>query len=232
MENIIVATLYHFTAFNSYEDWREPLLNCCIQHNIKGTLHIASEGINGTIAGERTDIDATLAFIRSMPGFADLVHRETTYDKRPFGKMKVKLKKEIVTFRVDGLDPTQETGEHISPERWNQLLEDPETIVIDTRNDYEVEMGTFKNAINPETDNFVEFPEFVERNLDPNTHKKVAMFCTGGIRCEKATAYMKQQGFENVYQLNGGILNYINEINKDDSLWQGQCFVFDDRRSV
>ncbi len=232
MTNIIVATLYQFAQFDDYQNWRQPLRDVCNQHQIKGTLHLASEGINGTIAGERDSIDAVLAYLRTIPIFKALVHRETTASEKPFKRLKVKLKKEIVTLRVEGIDPTQETGVHVNPDQWNQLLEDPNTIVIDTRNDYEVELGTFKNAINPETDNFVEFPEFVEENLDPDKHQQIAMFCTGGIRCEKATAYLKQQGFKNVYQLNGGILNYINEIPEDQSLWQGQCFVFDERVTV
>jgi len=232
IQPIIVATLYQFVDFPNYSDWRQPLRTFCDAQGIKGTLHLASEGINGTICGSREALDGTLAYIKAIPGFASLVHRETQTERPPFARMKVKIKKEIVTFRVSGIDPTQQTGVHVAPQDWNALIEDPETIVIDTRNDYEVAVGTFKNALNPKTAHFVSFPDFVSKNLNPAQHKKVAMFCTGGIRCEKASAYMIQQGFEAVYQLNGGILNYLSEVPAEDSLWQGQCFVFDERVTV
>ena len=200
--------------------------------DVKGTLLLAAEGINGTIAGPQTGVDAVLAFLDSQPGLADIVHKESYTQENPFHRTKVKLKKEIVTMGVEGLDPLQVVGTYVKPKDWNALISDPEVLLVDTRNDYEVEIGTFENAVNPNTETFREFPEYVEKNLDKNKHKKVAMFCTGGIRCEKSTAYMKEQGFEEVYHLEGGILKYLEEVPSTETMWQGECFVFDGRVAV
>ncbi|NKI17848.1 rhodanese-related sulfurtransferase [Spongiibacter sp. KMU-166] len=232
MEKIVVAALYKFVALPDYHELREPLLEECLALNIRGTLLLAAEGINGTVAGSRENIDSLLAYLRKDPRLADLDHKESFDSAQPFYRMKVKLKKEIVTMGVEGVDPNEVVGTYVKPEAWNALISDPEVVLIDTRNDYEVEIGTFKGAVDPATTTFREFPEYVQKHYDPAKHKKVAMFCTGGIRCEKASAYMKQQGFEEVYHLEGGILKYLEEVDENDSLWQGECFVFDNRVSV
>ena len=201
-------------------------------NNVRGTLLLAQEGINGTIAGGRTAIDAVLTWLRSDPRLADIDHKESLADKSPFNRTKVKLKKEIVTMGVEGIDPKRVVGTYINPKDWNQLISDPEVLLVDTRNDYEVRVGTFKQAINPQTDSFREFPHYVKDHLDPKRHNKIAMFCTGGIRCEKSTAYLKEQGFTDVYHLQGGILKYLEDVPPEDSLWEGECFVFDDRVTV
>jgi len=231
-DSIVVAALYKFVRLDDFEQLREPLLAQLLAQNVRGTLLLANEGINGTIAGPRAGIDTVLGWLREDPRLADLEHKESFHDEHPFLRTKVKLKKEIVTMGVEGIDPNRTVGTYLSPEEWNAVISDPETILIDTRNDYEVEVGTFKGAINPETRTFREFPEYVKDTLDPAKHKKVAMFCTGGIRCEKSTAYLKEQGFEEVYHLKGGILKYLEEMPKEDSLWEGECFVFDERVTV
>ena len=231
-DSIVVAALYKFVRLDDFEQLREPLLALMLAQNVRGTLLLANEGINGTIAGPRAGIDAVLGWLREDPRLADLEHKESFHDEHPFLRTKVKLKKEIVTMGVEGIDPNRTVGTYLSPEEWNAVISDPETILIDTRNDYEVEVGTFKGAINPETRTFREFPEYVKESLDPARHKKVAMFCTGGIRCEKSTAYLKEQGFEEVYHLKGGILKYLEEMPKEESLWEGECFVFDERVTV
>lgn len=229
---IVVAALYKFADFADYQAQQPLLLNLCQSHAVKGTLLLASEGINGTIAGSRQAIDHVLSYIRSINGFADLEHKESYCDEQPFLRMKVRLKKEIVTSGVPEMaNPNIHVGAYLEPEDWNQLIANPETIVVDTRNDYEVALGTFQRAIDPKTKTFREFPDFVSQmNVDKS--KPVAMFCTGGIRCEKATAYMKSVGYENVYHLKGGILKYLETMPKDKSLWQGECFVFDNRVTV
>ncbi len=232
MNQIVVAALYRFTTLEDYESLREPLLEYCQSKGIKGTLLLASEGINGTVAGTREGIDELLAYLRSDPRLADLDHKESFYDETPFYRMKVKLKKEIVTMGVEGIDPNEVVGTYVKPEDWNDLISDPEITLVDTRNYYEVAIGTFKGAQDPHTTNFREFPQYVADNLDPQKHKKVAMFCTGGIRCEKSTAYLKEQGFEEVYHLQGGILKYLEEVPEEKSLWEGECFVFDNRVAV
>jgi len=231
-DSIVVAALYKFVRLDDFEQLREPLLALMLAQNVRGTLLLANEGINGTIAGPRAGIDAVLGWLRDDPRLADLEHKESFHDEHPFLRTKVKLKKEIVTMGVEGIDPNRTVGTYLSPEEWNAVISDPETILIDTRNDYEVEVGTFKGAINPETRTFREFPDYVKDTLDPAKHKKVAMFCTGGIRCEKSTAYLKEQGFEEVYHLKGGILKYLEEMPREDSLWEGECFVFDERVTV
>lgn len=232
MDTWVVAAMYHFKPWPDFENWQERLTMLGEKWEICGSLLIAKEGINGTVAGSREAIDALLKFLKEEVGFSGLEHKESLASKKPFHRYKVRLKKEIVTFGQPDIDPNQKVGEYIDPKDWNALIEDPEVVLVDTRNDYEVEIGTFKGAVDPKTDNFREFPEFVEQNLDPNKHKKVAMFCTGGIRCEKATAYMLNQGFENVYHLKGGILKYLEEVPEEKSLWEGECFVFDQRIAV
>ncbi len=232
MPQVVVAALYKFVRLEDYEAIRQPLLDTMLSNNIKGTLLLANEGINGTIAGDRKGVDKLLAWLKSDPRLTDLDHKESFDTEMPFYRTKVKLKKEIVTMGVEGIDPNQSVGTYVAPKDWNQLIADPNVTVIDTRNNYEVEIGTFKNAVNPNTETFREFPQYVKANLDPNANKKVAMFCTGGIRCEKSTAYLKEQGFKEVYHLKGGILKYLEEIPEKDSLWQGDCFVFDNRVAV
>ena len=231
-DSIVVAALYKFVRLGDFEQLREPLLALMLAQDVRGTLLLANEGINGTIAGPRAGIDTVLGWLREDPRLADLEHKESFHDAHPFLRTKVKLKKEIVTMGVEGIDPNRTVGTYLSPQEWNAVISDPETLLIDTRNDYEVEVGTFKGAINPGTRTFREFPEYVKESLDPARHKKVAMFCTGGIRCEKSTAYLKEQGFEEVYHLKGGILKYLEEMPKEESLWEGECFVFDERVTV
>ena len=199
---------------------------------VKGTLLLAREGLNGTIAGTRQGIDMILSWLKKQPGLENLEYKESLSDEPPFRRSKVKLKKEIVTMGVDGIDPRYSVGTYVDPQDWNSLLDDPDVVLVDTRNDYEVSVGTFEGAINPNTLSFREFPDYVQKNLDVKKHKKVAMFCTGGIRCEKSTAYLKQQGFSEVFHLKGGILKYLEHVPKQESKWQGECFVFDDRVTV
>ena len=232
MSQIVVAALYRFVSLPDYQALRQPLLDVCIAHNIKGTLLLAHEGINGTVAGSREAIDHLLAYLRRDPRLAAIDHKESFDDAMPFYRMKVKLKKEIVTMGVDSVDPNRVVGTYVKPEDWNQLISDPEVTVVDTRNYYECAIGSFKDALDPKTTTFREFPDYVAEQLDPQKHKKVAMFCTGGIRCEKSTAFLKEQGFDEVYHLQGGILKYLEEVPKEESLWEGECFVFDNRVAV
>ncbi len=232
MSQFVVTALYKFVTLENFEQLRAPLLAAMEANTIRGTLLLAREGINGTVAGTREQIDTLLSWLKSDPRLAELDHKESYATQLPFKRCKVKLKKEIVTLGVEGIDPDRVVGTYVKPADWNALISDPSVLVIDTRNDYEVEIGTFANAINPKTETFREFPSFVAKNLDKNLHKKVAMFCTGGIRCEKSTAYLKEQGFDEVFHLQGGILKYLEEMPAKGSLWQGDCFVFDDRVSV
>lgn len=232
MADIIVAALYRFVTLDDYHELREPLLRFCLDRDVRGTLLLAREGINGTIAGTREAIDEVLSHLRADPRLVALEAKESVDSAQPFYRMKVKLKKEIVTLGVEGIDPNQVVGTYVKPQDWNALISDPEVLLIDTRNDYEVEIGTFRGAVDPQTKTFREFPDYVKQNVEPSKHKKVAMFCTGGIRCEKASSYMKQQGFEEVYHLEGGILKYLEETPPEQSLWQGECFVFDNRVTV
>ena len=227
-----VAALYHFATFPRYETFRAPLQAVCDDNGIKGTLLIAREGINGTVAGTDQGIARLLAFLRAQPEFAKLEHKESRASKMPFLRMKVRLKKEIVTMGVEDIDPNKIVGTYVDPKDWNALISDPETIVIDTRNDYETAIGIFKGAVDPKTKTFREFPDWVKNNAGLHNKPKIAMYCTGGIRCEKATAFMKQQGFDDVYHLKGGILKYLEEVPAEESLWEGACFVFDERVSV
>ena len=203
-----------------------------LANGVHGTLLLAREGISDTIAGNRQGIDTVQAWLASDERFEGIDYKESFVDTQPFKRTKVKLKKEIVTMGVDGIDPKRIVGTYVEPDEWNALISDPEVLLVDTRNQYEVEIGTFKHAVNPGTDTFREFPDYVKQNLDPAKHKKVAMFCTGGIRCEKSTAYLREQGFEEVYHLKGGILKYLEEVPEVQSLWKGECFVFDDRVTV
>lgn len=232
MKKIVIASFYKFVALNDYEALREPLLAKMQEIGIKGTIIFASEGINGSFGGTREQMELFYQFIREDSRLADLNFKETFDDENPFEKSKVKLRKEIVTMGINNVDPLQSVGTYLSPEQWNELIQDPDVLLIDTRNDYEFELGTFKNAINPITDNFRNFPEYVQNELIDKKDKKIAMFCTGGIRCEKSTAYLKDLGFPEVYHLHDGILNYIENMPKEQSLWEGQCFVFDNRVAV
>ncbi|MEL6639899.1 MAG: rhodanese-related sulfurtransferase [Pseudomonadota bacterium] len=227
-----VAALYHFTRFDDPASLRDPLLALCNAHRIGGTLLLAREGINGTIAGTRAGIDAVLTHIRALPGCAGLEHKESSSDVPPFNRMKVRLKKEIVTMGQPNVNPAEGTGHYVDPADWNELIKSPDVAVIDTRNDYEVAIGTFDGAIDPQTKSFGEFPAWWEENKDRFHNKKIAMFCTGGIRCEKSTNYLIGQGVEEVYHLKGGILKYLEEVPRQDSTWDGECFVFDARVSV
>ena len=228
----VVCALYKFVALENFEALRQPLLDTMVDNQVRGTLLLALEGINGTIAGPRAGIDAVLAWLKSDERLSDVSYKESYTDEAPFKRSKVKLKKEIVTMGVEGIDPRHVVGTYVKPKDWNALISDPEVFVVDTRNDYEVQIGTFENAVDPNTKTFREFPAWTKENMDPSKHKKVAMFCTGGIRCEKSTAYMKEQGFEEVYHLEGGILKYLEEVPSDETMWQGECFVFDDRVTV
>lgn len=230
-QHIVIAAFYKFVPLPDYQALRQPWLDVCNAQDVYGSILLAAEGVNGTIAGSRAGIDAVLDFLRQDDRLRDLLHKESFADFVPFQRMKIRLKKEIVTLKVP-VDPTQKVGTYVEPEDWNQLIADPEVILIDTRNAYEYEMGTFSGAVNPDTRSFGEFPDYVERHLDPQQHKKVAMFCTGGIRCEKATAYMLQQGFEEVYHLKGGILRYLENMPAEGSAWEGNCFVFDERTAL
>lgn len=232
MTQAVVCAMYKFVRLDDYENIRAPLLKTLLKHHVKGTLLLAAEGINGTVAGSREGIDALLAWLAKDPRLADIVTKESYDDEVPFYRSKVKLKKEIVTMGVEGIDPNHVVGTYVKPADWNALISDPDVLLVDTRNDYEVNIGTFKGAINPETETFREFPDYVEKHLNPEKNKKVAMFCTGGIRCEKSTAYLKEQGFDEVYHLEGGILKYLEDVPQEDSLWQGECFVFDNRVAV
>lgn len=232
MKEFVIASFYKFIPLHNYEEMKVPLLAAMKDYNIWGTIILAQEGINGSFAGKPHEVLSLYDYLRTDARLADLYFKETYSDLMPFEKAKVKFRKEIVTLGVEGIDPLQNTGVHISPEEWNTLISDPNVLVIDTRNTYEVELGTFKKAINPNTENFREFPEYVQNNLMDKKDKKIAMFCTGGIRCEKSTAYLKSLGFTDVYQLKGGILNYMDTIPPEKSLWKGSCFVFDERISI
>jgi UPF0176 protein len=231
---IKVAALYRFTAFTDPASLRDPIKDKCDTLGIKGTLLLAQEGINGTIAGSEAAIDETVCFLRTLPGCADLDVKYSNAAQMPFYRMKVMVKKEIVTLGQSGVDPVQQAGIYVAPEDWNALISNPDTVVIDTRNDYEVGIGTFKGAIDPKTETFRDFPKwFREHRAElTNGKKKVAMFCTGGIRCEKSTAFLRSEGIDEVYHLQGGILRYLETIPQNDSLWEGECFVFDQRVSV
>jgi len=236
MSKFLTAALYKFVELPDYAALQPNIHKACEAYKIKGTILLANEGINGTIAGLPDDIHAVLNYLRTdaifNDKFADLIHKESFADEHPFYRMKVKLKKEIVTMGVPSVNPNNTVGTYVKPEDWNALISDPDVILLDTRNDYEVHIGTFKGALDPKTNTFREFPKYVKNNLDKTKHKKVAMFCTGGIRCEKASSYVLEQGFDEVYHLQGGILKYLETVPEAESLWQGECFVFDQRVAV
>ena len=229
---VIVCALYKFVRLENYASLQQPLLDLMLAHRVRGTLLLATEGINGTIAGSREGIDQVLDWLRAVPAFENLDHKESVSEELPFKRSRVKLKKEIVTMGVEGIDPQQAAGTYVDPEDWNKLIADPSVLLVDTRNDYECEVGTFVGAVNPNTSSFREFPDFAKQHLDKTKHTKVAMFCTGGIRCEKSTAYLREQGFDEVYHLKGGILKYLEKVPENQSMWRGECFVFDDRVTV
>jgi len=232
MTDIVIAALYHFTPISSPSSLRAPLLGVCENAGVQGTLLLAQEGLNGTIAGSRAGIDTVLAALRALPGCAGLEHKESRADKMPFLRMKVRLKKEIVTMGQPDVDPRASVGNYVAPDDWNELIAADDVVLIDTRNDYEVAIGTFQGAIDPKTASFREFPDWWQKNKDRFHNKRIAMFCTGGIRCEKSTNYLLGQGVSEVFHLKGGILKYLETTPKENSTWRGECFVFDGRVSV
>lgn len=231
---IQVAALYRFTPFDDPAALKAPLQQVCDENRIGGTLLLANEGINGTIAGTREGIAAVLDHVRALPGCAELEVKYSAAAEMPFNRMKVRLKREIVTMGQPDIDPTQSVGRYVAPEDWNDLIRDPDTLVIDTRNDYEVAIGTFQGATDPQTASFGDFPAWFRAHREELLagKKKVAMFCTGGIRCEKSTSFLRSEGIEYVYHLKGGILKYLESVPRDESLWEGDCFVFDERVAV
>lgn len=232
MSTVVIAALYKFTALPDAPALRDRLEQLCLAHGIKGTLLIAEEGINGTVAGSAQAIAALHGMLLADPRFEGLEYKESQHQDCPFLRLKVRLKQEIVTMGVAEVDPASRNGTYVDAATWNALLDDPDTLVIDTRNDYEVAIGQFDNAISPDTKHFRDFPEYVQRHLDPAKQPKIAMYCTGGIRCEKASHYLLKQGFSEVYHLKGGILQYLEDVPAEDNRWQGECFVFDERVSV
>jgi UPF0176 protein len=228
----LVAAFYKFVALPDYREVREPLLQRCEELGLLGSILLAEEGINGTISGLQQDVQSLFEYLHSDPRLQDLHHKQSWADDQPFYRMKVRLKKEIVSLGVDGVDPNRTVGEYVAPQDWNELISRDDVRLIDTRNHYEYHLGTFKGAEDPDTVSFRDFPEWVAENLDPEKDRQVAMFCTGGIRCEKATSYLLELGFEGVYHLDGGILNYLETVEKEESLWEGDCFVFDNRVTV
>ena len=231
-DRVVVIALYRFADFHDFRDFREPLYDVMFANEVRGTLLLANEGINGTIAGPRFGIDKVIEWLALDARFSSLEKKESYAELNPFYRTKVKVKKEIVTMGVNDIDPRHISGTYVEPKDWNELIDDPEVLLLDTRNQYEIEIGSSQRATNPETESFREFPDYVSKKLDPNKHKKIAMFCTGGIRCEKSTAYLKQQGFQEVYHLRGGILQYLEDVPEAESKWKGECFVFDNRVTV
>ncbi len=232
MKDVTVCALYKFVALPDYQQLRLPLKSEMDRLSVRGTILLAQEGVNGTVAGNNGDVLALLDWLKKDTRLYDLEVKTSVAPEMPFKRGKVKLKKEVVTMGVEDIDPRYSAGTYINPKQWNDLISDPDVTVIDCRNDYEIEVGKFKGAINPDTTNFRELPKFLDETLSPDKHKKVAMYCTGGIRCEKSTAYLKQKGFEEVYHLKGGILKYIENVPEEDTLWDGECFVFDERVTV
>ena len=229
---LTICALYKFTSLDDFEEIQGPLKIFLESLNIRGTLLLAKEGVNGTISGDNDSIMKSLDYLQKDERLVGLEYKFSYSEKPPFKRLKVKLKKEIVTLGLSNIDPIFSSGTYVKPADWNELINDPDVVLIDTRNNYEFEIGSFKGSINPNTETFREFPAYTKNNLEKYRDKKIAMFCTGGIRCEKSTAYLKSKGFENVFHLQGGILKYLEEINEDESLWEGECFVFDDRVAV
>jgi len=232
MTDIVIASFYQFVSLPDHEVLQQRLLAFCRTREVRGTILLAREGINGTIAGSRTAVESVLDYLRADPSLVELEHTGSSLDHVPFRRMKVRLRDEIVTFGRPAVDPTACVGQYVEPAEWNALISDPETLLIDTRNSYEVKIGTFARAINPDITSFREFRDFVGATLASSRHRKIALFCTGGIRCEKATSHMVALGFEEVYHLQGGILRYLAEVPPEESLWRGECFVFDERVAV
>jgi UPF0176 protein len=229
---LTICALYKFTRLDDFEEIQGPLKIFLESLNIRGTLLLAKEGVNGTISGDNDSIMKSLDYLQKDERLVGLEYKFSYSEKPPFKRLKVKLKKEIVTLGISNIDPIFSSGTYVKPADWNELIKDPDVVLIDTRNNYEFEIGSFKGSINPNTETFREFPAYTKNNLEKYRDKKIAMFCTGGIRCEKSTAYLKSKGFENVFHLQGGILKYLEEIKEDESLWEGECFVFDDRVAV
>jgi len=227
-----LATFYKFYEWPEFEEYKDALVSRCKELEIKGTILLAAEGINATITGSDESVKKILNYLQSTEKPGDFEVKFSYSDDEPFKRLKIKLKREIVTMGVTEVDPKQAVGKYVTPAEWDKLTSDPNVTVIDTRNDYEVEIGTFKNATNPNTETFRDFPEYVKNNLDPEKNQKVALFCTGGIRCEKATSYMIENGFDEVYHLEGGILKYLEQVPEEKSSWEGECYVFDDRVTV
>ncbi|MFT7516322.1 MAG: UPF0176 protein [Myxococcota bacterium] len=232
MSPFLVAALYKFVSISDIEELRGRILEACRTNGVNGTILLASEGINGTIAGHPDGIEAVLNFIKSDARFAEIEVKFATAETSPFHRIKVRPKKEIVSMGVEGLDPKQIVGTYVDPHDWNALIQDPDVLVIDTRNDYEVAIGTFKGAKNPGLQSFRAFPDWLREEMKTRDQPKVAMFCTGGIRCEKSTAFLKNEGIEEVFHLKGGILKYLENVPEEESEWEGECFVFDQRVSV
>lgn len=230
--SVVVATFYKFVTVEDCAALQRSLHALCEAVDIRGTILLAAEGLNATVAGDERAIAALLEFLRSDARFADLTAKYSTAEGPPFGRLKIKIKPEIVTLGHPDAKPAERVGTYVPPAEWNRLIADPDVVLVDARNDYEVNIGTFQGAVNPHTESFRELPNYLTTALDPQQHKKVAMFCTGGIRCEKATSYLLQHGFEEVYHLQGGILKYLEEVSETDSLWEGECFVFDERVAV
>ncbi len=228
----VTCTLYKFVLLDNFEKLKKPLLKKMLDHSVYGTFLLAREGINGTISGSILATDSILKWLSGWPSLDNIEVKRSFHTEVPFNRAKVKLKKEIVSMGVKGIDPNRSSGTYVEPRDWNRLINDPDVLVIDTRNDYEVGIGTFEGSINPKTKSFRDFPDWATQNLDAKKHEKIAMFCTGGIRCEKSTALLKTRGFKTVYHLQGGILKYLEDIPIDDSLWKGECFVFDNRVAV
>ncbi len=232
MSQLVVAALYKFTALPDFSEYQAPLRDAAVKAGVYGTILLAAEGINGTIAGTRAGVDAVLAHLKTLPGCADLDWKESLTDDNPFHRMKVRLKKEIVAMGVEGLNPEKSFERYVEPDDWNAVISNPETLVIDTRNDYEVSIGKFDGALDPETKSFRDFPAWFRNYRENHDVKKVAMYCTGGIRCEKSTAFLRSEGIDDVVHLKGGILKYLETVPEEKSLWRGECFVFDQRVSV
>ena len=232
MSDYLIAALYKFTPLTADAGLQARIHEVCAAHDVAGTLLLAPEGINGTIAGPEAGLRAVLAFLRTLPGCADLEHKESRAEDQPFLRLKVRLKREIVTMGVPGIDPNQTVGTYVEPEDWNDLISAPDVVTIDTRNDYEVRIGQFAGAVDPQTTTFREFPDWFRRFRETRPNARIAMYCTGGIRCEKATAFVKEEGIQDVFHLKGGILKYLETVPAEDSLWEGECFVFDRRVSV
>ena len=230
-QEVIVAAFYKFVEFPKPERYRPQLKSYMVAHNIKGTVLLAPEGINGTVSGSREEIDAFLTYLKSHGRLSDLEHKESRFTRQPFERTKVKMKKEIISLG-EPASPTEKVGTYVEPKYWNSLISDPDVITIDTRNTYEIHLGKFKGAVDPQTRTFKEIPNFTKEELAAHKNKKIAMYCTGGIRCEKYSSYLLEQGFNEVYHLKGGVLKYLEEIPQEESLWEGECYVFDDRVAV